>query len=211
MPDRILILDFGSQFTQLIARRVREHRVYSEVHSFDLSLDEIRAKAPIGVILSAAIPSLNSSERAESAARAILPADETRTVSQPNGRIDATVAPHGTTKANASGRDAVSASGIAGMTATLEMPIVLKSRLCATLDDWLCEPADRPVPAGMLFYFTQVTSTAATTIQHRWYRDNRLMKSVDLPILPKPDVGYRSFSRYSMDRDSAGSDRTSGS
>ncbi len=48
----ILILDFGSQFTQLIARRVREQRVYSEVHSFDLSLDEIRARAPIGLILS---------------------------------------------------------------------------------------------------------------------------------------------------------------
>ncbi len=48
----ILILDFGSQFTQLIARRVREQRVYSEVHSYDLSLDEIRTKAPIGLILS---------------------------------------------------------------------------------------------------------------------------------------------------------------
>ncbi len=48
----ILILDFGSQFTQLIARRVREQRVYSEVHSFDLSLDEIKGRAPIGLILS---------------------------------------------------------------------------------------------------------------------------------------------------------------
>ncbi len=48
----ILILDFGSQFTQLIARRVREHRVYSEVHSFDLPLEEIRKRAPIGLILS---------------------------------------------------------------------------------------------------------------------------------------------------------------
>ncbi|HEX3526189.1 MAG TPA: glutamine-hydrolyzing GMP synthase [Thermoanaerobaculia bacterium] len=48
----VLILDFGSQFTQLIARRVRENRVYCEVHLFNLSLDEIRRRRPIGLILS---------------------------------------------------------------------------------------------------------------------------------------------------------------
>ncbi len=48
----VLILDFGSQFTQLIARRVRENRVYCEVHPFDLDLDEIRRRSPIGLILS---------------------------------------------------------------------------------------------------------------------------------------------------------------
>jgi GMP synthase (glutamine-hydrolysing) len=48
----ILILDFGSQFTQLIARRVRENRVYCEVHPFDLSVEEIRRRGPIGIILS---------------------------------------------------------------------------------------------------------------------------------------------------------------
>jgi GMP synthase (glutamine-hydrolysing) len=48
----VLILDFGSQFTQIIARRVREHRVYCEVHPCDLSLEQIRRRAPIGIILS---------------------------------------------------------------------------------------------------------------------------------------------------------------
>lgn len=48
----ILILDFGSQYTQLIARRVREHRVFCEVHPFDLSVAEIEEMAPIGIILS---------------------------------------------------------------------------------------------------------------------------------------------------------------
>lgn len=48
----VLILDFGSQFTQLIARRVRENRVFCEVHPFDLPVDEIRRRAPIGLILS---------------------------------------------------------------------------------------------------------------------------------------------------------------
>jgi GMP synthase (glutamine-hydrolysing) len=50
--DRILILDFGSQYTQLIARRVREAGVYCELHAWDMSEADIRAFAPKGVILS---------------------------------------------------------------------------------------------------------------------------------------------------------------
>jgi len=49
---RILILDFGSQYTQLIARRVRELGVYCELHPWDMAEAEIRAFAPMGVILS---------------------------------------------------------------------------------------------------------------------------------------------------------------
>ncbi len=50
--DRILILDFGSQYTQLIARRVREAGVYCELHPWDMDAGEIRDFAPKGVILS---------------------------------------------------------------------------------------------------------------------------------------------------------------
>ncbi|MBN2886251.1 MAG: glutamine-hydrolyzing GMP synthase [Chromatiaceae bacterium] len=50
--DRILILDFGSQYTQLIARRVREAGVYCELHPCDLDAEAIRAFAPRGIILS---------------------------------------------------------------------------------------------------------------------------------------------------------------
>lgn len=50
--ELILILDFGSQYTQLIARRVREQGVYCEIHPFNLPVDEIIAKNPKGVILS---------------------------------------------------------------------------------------------------------------------------------------------------------------
>jgi GMP synthase (glutamine-hydrolysing) len=50
--DRILILDFGAQYTQLIARRVRELDVYSEIRAFDMPAEEIRRFAPRGIILS---------------------------------------------------------------------------------------------------------------------------------------------------------------
>ncbi len=50
--EKLLILDFGGQYTQLIARRVRELGVYCEIHRPDISAAEIRAFAPIGVILS---------------------------------------------------------------------------------------------------------------------------------------------------------------
>ena len=49
---RILILDYGSQYTQLIARRVREAHVYCEIHPFHMSLEAIRAFQPKGMILS---------------------------------------------------------------------------------------------------------------------------------------------------------------
>jgi GMP synthase (glutamine-hydrolysing) len=48
----VAILDFGSQYTQLIARRVRESRVYCEIFPHDVTLEELRAKNVIGVILS---------------------------------------------------------------------------------------------------------------------------------------------------------------
>jgi len=50
--DRILILDFGAQYTQLIARRVREIGVYCEIHPCDMSEDAIRAFGARGIILS---------------------------------------------------------------------------------------------------------------------------------------------------------------
>jgi GMP synthase (glutamine-hydrolysing) len=48
----VLILDFGSQTTQLIARRIREQRVYCEIHPCTLALDKIRALGPVAIVLS---------------------------------------------------------------------------------------------------------------------------------------------------------------
>jgi len=50
--QKILILDFGSQYTQLIARRVREAQVYCEIHPFNMSIQKIEAFSPKGIILS---------------------------------------------------------------------------------------------------------------------------------------------------------------
>jgi len=52
IDNRILILDYGSQFTQLIARRIREVRVYCEIHPPTVSIEWVKEWAPSGVILS---------------------------------------------------------------------------------------------------------------------------------------------------------------
>lgn len=50
--EKIIILDFGSQYTQLIARKVRQCGVFCEIHPFNTALDKILAEAPKGIILS---------------------------------------------------------------------------------------------------------------------------------------------------------------
>jgi GMP synthase (glutamine-hydrolysing) len=50
--DKILILDFGSQYTQLIARRVRECQIYSEIHPYDIPMNRVKSLSPKGIILS---------------------------------------------------------------------------------------------------------------------------------------------------------------
>lgn len=50
--QKIVILDFGSQTTQLIARRIREQKVYSEIHPYTLPLDKLKALQPQGIVLS---------------------------------------------------------------------------------------------------------------------------------------------------------------
>ncbi len=56
---RLLILDFGGQYTQLIARRVRECGVYSEIHPWDMTDEALHAFAPSGIVLSGGPESVN--------------------------------------------------------------------------------------------------------------------------------------------------------
>ncbi len=62
MTQRILILDFGSQFTQLIARRIREARVYCEIHPHHMLAENIRRWGPQGIVLSGGPASVHDQE-----------------------------------------------------------------------------------------------------------------------------------------------------
>jgi len=62
--DRILILDFGSQVTQLIARRIREAGVYCELHPYDVDAEFVRSFNPRGIILSGSHASVTEEETA---------------------------------------------------------------------------------------------------------------------------------------------------
>ena len=52
MTDTVLVVDFGAQYARLIARRVRESHVYSEIVPATIPVEEIRARAPKGIIFS---------------------------------------------------------------------------------------------------------------------------------------------------------------
>jgi hypothetical protein len=89
-------------------------------------------------------------------------------------------------------------------------PTVTSARLCRVLStstssgDWQCTPPRRPVEAGLLSFYTRVRSTTNTTVQHRWYRGDRLYQSRDLRIGANAESGYRTFSRYRMSAESRG-------
>jgi Protein of unknown function (DUF2914)/Tetratricopeptide repeat len=145
--------------------------------------------AMLMVVLAAGLPKLSSTEGAASSSAIAI--DAPREIPAPPivpSSVDPVPLPE-VTKDTGSVADGVS---------------VIKARLCADLDEWRCDPPDDPVPTGPLFFYTQVTSTSAITVQHRWYRDNRLNHSVDLPLQPSPTIGYRSFSRNTMNSDSVG-------
>ncbi len=73
--ERILILDFGSQYTQLIARRVREARVYCEIHSWDVDNAFVRDFDPSGIILSGGPESVIDPQNAPSAPEMVFTLD----------------------------------------------------------------------------------------------------------------------------------------
>ena len=61
MHDKVLILDFGAQYSQLIARRVREAGVYCELHPYDVNDEFLRSFMPRGIILSGGPASVTES------------------------------------------------------------------------------------------------------------------------------------------------------
>ena len=84
------------------------------------------------------------------------------------------------------------------------MPTVATAQLCTALRDWRCEAADSQVPPGPMFFYTQVKSATATTIEHRWYQGNRMRRVVQLRIEASPGTGYRTYSRNTISSERAG-------
>jgi len=84
------------------------------------------------------------------------------------------------------------------------MPTVATAQLCTTLRDWRCEAADSQVPPGPMFFYTQVKSATATTIEHRWYQGDLMRRVVQLRIEANPGAGYRTYSRNTIGSERAG-------
>jgi len=84
------------------------------------------------------------------------------------------------------------------------VPTVVTAQLCTALKSWRCEAADSQVPPGPMFFYTQLKSTTATTVEHRWYQGDRMRHAVQLRIEANPGDGYRTYSRNTVSTDPAG-------
>jgi hypothetical protein len=84
------------------------------------------------------------------------------------------------------------------------MPTVVTAQLCTALKVWRCEAADSQVPPGPMFFYTQLKSATATTIEHRWYQGDRLRQAVQLRIQANPGAGDRTYSRNTISSERAG-------
>jgi hypothetical protein len=84
------------------------------------------------------------------------------------------------------------------------MPTVATAQLCTALSDWRCEAAESQVRPGPMFFYTQLKSATATTIEHRWYQGDRLRWTVQLRVEANLRTGYRTYSRNTISSESAG-------
>jgi hypothetical protein len=84
------------------------------------------------------------------------------------------------------------------------LPTVATAQVCTALSNWRCQPAEGEVAPGQIFFFTQVKSPTATTIEHRWYQGDRMHRSAQLRIEANPGAGYRTYSRTTISAERAG-------
>lgn len=156
------------------------------------------------VILAAGRPWLGATEGAAlSSATARETARDTPAPPQAPVSVDTIAEPQASAKTIEDKPAYTNASQIAAAS-TPSLPTVVGAQLCAKLDEWRCDTPKGPIPQGPLFFYTQVKSANATRILHYWYQGDRLRHSVVLGIQASPNVGYRSFSRNTMDADSVG-------
>jgi Tetratricopeptide repeat/Protein of unknown function (DUF2914) len=92
--------------------------------------------------------------------------------------------------------------------ATAVEPTLIDAGLCLTLDtnagEWRCVPASGVLQPGALFFYTRVASPTDTTIEHRWYRNERLHQVVPLHVRANQRSGYRTYSRMTVSAERTG-------
>ena len=103
-------------------------------------------------------------------------------------------------------RRAPAREGRAPATTAPAVVTIAEAHLCRRLSTsgWRCDEVASPVNPGSLFFYTRVMASDNTTIEHRWYRDDRLSQSVELRIHPSPGTGYRTYSRRTVSAENGG-------
>ena len=94
-------------------------------------------------------------------------------------------------------------------TTTPQSVSVLNAQLCTALDkngspDWQCTAAAGELHPGTYTFYTRILTTEATTVEHRWYRDDRLHQVMRLRVSANPNSGYRTFSSNTISPERAG-------
>jgi hypothetical protein len=155
------------------------------------------ASAPSGPAASAAARPDADRERAPAAppaARVSSPPAARGSVAPASPPAATSPSPTGT----ASAPTAASASRTALVTAA-ELCSDLLTKGEGTSRAWRCVPPSSPIGTGPLVFYTRVQSPAAMTVEHRWYRDGRLRRAVELAVQANTGSGYRTYSRYTVD------------
>ena len=106
----------------------------------------------------------------------------------------------GTTAAN----ETPVATGAAPAPARDAAVSVATAQLCRALSNWQCTAATSPTDATQLFFYTRLRSPADTTVEHRWYYDGQLLRTVPLRIRANQAEGYRTYSRNTITGQRAG-------
>jgi hypothetical protein len=157
---------------------------------------------------------LRTSDSAESSASSQMPPSAARAATAPPRVPVATPPPSDGHASNAGSsesvvperRRSVPRESRAAVSSAPVAVTISEAHLCQGLStsNWRCDQISSPVKPGMLFFYTRVNASNSTTVEHRWYRDNRLSQSVELPIRPSPGNGYRTYSRRTVTAENAG-------
>ena len=126
----------------------------------------------------------------------------------PKTGVTAATPPTGPPVSESTSLPTAAAEGRTTAASVSQPPLVASAQLCRDLStagsDWQCAAPSVPIGPGTLFFYTRIKSPAVTTVQHRWYRGDRLRQVVELPILANTAGGYRTYSRNTVDNQGAG-------